>query len=245
MRLIFSSGKCQNDYLRFCIFKKTMLMRRFFTSPLLALIVLSTPLVLAAIFYPGLPDRIPIHFNAGGVADGYGSKSNIFIHTSILFVVGFGVYLLISNLHEIDPKKTAKVSPETHKQLALVIAIFLSLVSTSIVLSMSNHLSNFGVGSTVLPAVGLLLATIGYFMRNIQPNYFIGLRLPWTLEDDENWAATHKLAAKLWIPGGLVIAVVPFLLSFMQALIFTICVTLIMVIIPSIYSFLFFKRKQS
>lgn len=220
-------------------------MRRFFTSPLLALIILAIPLLLAAFFYPGLPATIPVHFNADGVADRFGSKSNIFIHTSILFVVGFGVYMLISNLHKIDPKKTAQVSAETHKKLALIITVFLSLVSTSIVLSMSDRLSNFGVGNIVLPSVGLLMAILGYFMRDIKPNYFIGLRLPWTLEDEANWAATHKLAAKLWIPGGLLMAVLPFILPFMTAFIGFICLTLAIVIIPSIYSFLFFKRKQT
>ncbi|TDO29099.1 SdpI family protein [Sediminibacterium goheungense] len=219
-------------------------MRRIFTSPVLALLLLVAPAILAAILYPGLPETIPIHFNAKGQADGFGPKSSIWIHISILSVVGLGVYLLISNIHKIDPKKTANVSVDTYKTLALAITLFLSIINASIVLYMSDALKNLGIQNIVLPSVGLLLAVIGYFMRNIKPNYFIGLRLPWTLEDDENWAATHQLAAKLWIPGGIIIAVVSFALPFMTAFIITVLFTAIMIIVPAVYSYRFFKHKK-
>jgi uncharacterized membrane protein len=220
-------------------------MRRFFTSPFMALLLLAAPAILAAILYPGLPETIPIHFNAEGQADGFGPKSSIWIHISILSVVGLGVYLLISNIHKIDPKKTANVSVDTYKALALIITLFLSIINTSIVLSMSNTFKSLGIQNIVLPSVGLLLAVIGYFMRNIKPNYFIGLRLPWTLEDDENWAATHQLAAKLWIPGGIMMAIASFVLPFLAALIITLSLTAIMVIIPAVYSYRFFKQKKA
>ncbi len=220
-------------------------MRRFFTSPVMALLLLAAPAILAAILYPGLPETIPIHFNAKGEADGFGPKSSIWIHISILSVVGLGVYLLLSNIHKIDPKKTANVSVDTYKTLALIITLFLSIINISIVLSMSNTFKSLGIQNIILPSVGLLLAVIGYFMRNIKPNYFIGLRLPWTLEDDENWAATHQLAAKLWIPGGIIMAIVSFILPLMAALIITLSLTSIMVIVPAVYSYRFFKRKKA
>lgn len=220
-------------------------MRRFFTSPVLAVALLAVPVILAAVLYPGLPESIPVHFNADGQADKYDHKSSIWVHTSILFVVGFGVYLLLSNIHKIDPKKSASISIDTYKALAMVVVLFLSLINTSMVLSMSNTFENFGVQKVVLPAVGLLIAVMGYFMRNIKPNYFMGLRLPWTLEDENNWAATHQFAAKLWIPAGLLMAVSSFIFPFMTAFIITISVTLVIVIIPAIYSYRFFKRKKA
>ena len=220
-------------------------MRRFFTSPLIALVLLAIPLILVAFLYPGLPETIPVHFNAGGIADKYGSKSSIWIHNSILFAVGISVYLLISNLHKIDPKKTAGVSADTHRALAFVLVLFLSVINTSITLSMSGVFKHFGVEKVVLPATGILIAVMGYFMRNIKPNYFIGLRLPWTLEDENNWAATHRLAAKLWIPAGLIMAFTAIVFPFMTAFIITIAVTMIIVLIPAIYSYRFFKQRKT
>lgn len=220
-------------------------MRRFFTSPLLAIALLLLPAIITAILYGRLPETIPVHFNAEGIADKFGAKSSIWVHVSILFVVGLGVYLLLSNLHKIDPKKSAGVSVETHKAIAIVVVLFISLISTGIVLSMSKTSGNFGIQKIVLPAVGLLITVIGYFMRSIKPNYFIGLRLPWTLEDEENWAVTHQLAAKLWIPAGLLMAVSAIVFPFMTAFFITMTITLIIVIIPAIYSYRFFKNKKA
>jgi uncharacterized membrane protein len=42
-------------------------------------------------------------------------------------------------------------------------------------------------------------------MNNIKPNYFVGIRTPWNLEDPENWRKTHRLGSKLWFFGGLIL----------------------------------------
>lgn len=219
-------------------------MRRFFTSFSFALILIAIPFIFTAIQYSGLPDTIPVHFGPDGKADGFGTKSSIWIHTSILSVIGLGIYLLISNLHKIDPKKSAQVSLETFKSLATLILLFLTIINLSISLSMSNQSLGFGVEKVVLPAVGCLIAVMGYFMRDIKPNYFIGLRLPWTLEDEENWTATHQVASKLWIPAGILMVVASIIFPFMTAFIITIATTLIIVIIPAVFSFRYYRKKQ-
>lgn len=220
-------------------------MRRFFTSPILAITLLAVAPVLAAILYPGLPETIPVHFNASGIADRFGPKSSIWVHISILFVVGIAVYFLIRNIHKIDPKKTANVSIATYESLAMVIAFFLSLTNTSMVLATTNSFNSFSITKVVLPAVGLLITVMGYYIRSIKPNYFIGLRLPWTLEDEDNWTATHQLAAKLWIPAGLLMAATAVVFPFMIAFIVTMALALVIVIIPAIYSYRFFKNKKA
>lgn len=219
-------------------------MRRFFTSIPFAIMLIATPFIFTAFQYSGLPDTIPVHFGADGKADGFGPKSSIWLHTSILSVIGLGVYLLIANLHKIDPKKSAQVSAETFKSLAIIILLFLTIINLSISLSMSNQSLDFGLERIVLPAIGLLISVMGYFMRDIKPNYFIGLRLPWTLEDDENWAATHELAAKLWIPAGLLMVAAAIIFPFKFAFIITITTTLIIVLIPAIFSFRYYRKKQ-
>ena len=127
----------------------------------------------------------------------------------------------------------------------MVIVLFLSVINISITYSAVSYPASFNLTTIVLFAVGLLLSFIGYQMRTIQPNYFIGLRLPWTLEDDENWKATHRLAAQLWVPGGLIIAITPWVLPFFSAFITTIIITGIMVIIPTVFSYRFFRKKQA
>lgn len=219
-------------------------MRRVFTSPLLAVVLIALPFVYLGVQYAGLPETVPVHFNAEGIADQFGAKSSLWLHTSILSTVAIGTYLLIRNLHKIDPKKTAKTSADTLNSLAIVILVFLTVINIMITYSAVNYPAKLSITTVVLPAVGLLLSFLGYQMRTIQPNYFIGLRLPWTLEDDENWAATHQLAARLWIPGGLIIAVTALTLPFFSAFIITMIITAAIVIIPTVFSYLFYRKKQ-
>jgi uncharacterized membrane protein len=68
-------------------------------------------------------------------------------------------------------------------------------------------LSAFGkpvnVGSVVLTATGALFLVLGNFMGKIRPNWFVGIRTPWTLSSKESWTKTHRLAGWVFIAAGL------------------------------------------
>jgi uncharacterized membrane protein len=95
----------------------------------------------------------------------------------------------------------------------------------------------------MFPLMGLLFAFIGNYMNHIKPNYFAGIRLPWTLSSDENWRRTHQLAGKLWFAGGVLIAIAGLVLSSSVAFPFFIAALVIMVLIPVIYSYRLFKQQ--
>jgi uncharacterized membrane protein len=89
-----------------------------------------------------------------------------------------------------------------------------------------------------------LFVFLGNYMPALKPNYFAGIRLPWTLSDDDNWRRTHFLAGKIWFWGGLVFAVLTLFLPSTFAvplMIFSVC---IMVLIPAIYSYRIFRDKS-
>jgi uncharacterized membrane protein len=69
------------------------------------------------------------------------------------------------------------------------------------------------VGRIVPAATLLLLATIGNYSSNLRPNYFVGLRTPWTLESPETWRATHRLGGRLMFFGSVSLLVLQFILS--------------------------------
>lgn len=80
-------------------------------------------------------------------------------------------------------------------------------------------------------------------MRTIQPNYFIGILLPWTLEDETNWRKTHRLGGYTWVAGGLLLILFfPFFETQVYSIIYTIII-FCMVFIPSLYSFYIYKTK--
>jgi len=90
--------------------------------------------------------------------------------------------------------------------------------------------------------MGLLFAVIGNYLHAIRPNYFAGIRLPWTLDNEINWKRTHQLAGKIWFAGGLFITISTVFVPFLYAFKIVFATVIIMVLIPSIYSFWLFKK---
>ena len=91
---------------------------------------------------------------------------------------------------------------------------------------------------------GLLFAVIGNYLPNLKPNYFAGLRLPWTLENADNWRKTHALAGKLWFAGGLFLAAICLFLPTVIAIITFFVVMTVITIIPCVYSYRLYKAQK-
>ena len=208
-----------------------------------ALILIAVPFAYAAYVYPNLPDTIPTHFNIRGEADAYGGKDNIFLVPGIMAIVGLFVFLLLSNIKKIDPKRYKAVDDGLYKKLAFFIVVILSLISFIIIFSASDH--SIDIGKLLLPRLGLAFAGLGWYMPKIHQNYFAGFKLPWTLENEDNWNETHKLAGTIWKYGGFVQAIAALLLPNEAGFIVFISITLIMIIVPTVFSYSMFKRGNA
>jgi uncharacterized membrane protein len=209
----------------------------------LALLLIAAPLVYAAYVYPNLPDTIPTHFNISGEADAYGGKDSIFLGPGIMAVVGIFVFILLSNIKSIDPIRYKSADDGLYKKFALFTVAFLSMISFIIVFSASSHA--IAIGKLLLPALGLFFAGFGWYMPKIHQNYFAGFKLPWTLENENNWNETHKLAGKIWMYGGFAQAVATLFLPNVAGFIVFFSITFIMVIIPTVFSYRMFKRGNT
>ena len=210
---------------------------------LVVVLLLSIPIIYAGIVYDDLPNTIPIHFDLKGNPDGFGSKSSIFLGPFILFAAGLFTFLMISNLSSIDPKKYKQENELLFKKLAFLMVIFLSALGMIIVRS-SVAPGNFLVRNLFL-MLGYLFIAFGYFMPSIGPNYFVGLRLPWTLESADNWKATHKMAGKWWMVGGALQVITGFILPAEAAAISFFIIMALMVAVPTGFSYLKFKKDQT
>jgi uncharacterized membrane protein len=210
---------------------------------LLILLIISIPFVYAAIVYPTLPQTIPTHFGIDGKADGFGSRNSIWTNITISSAIAIGIYLLMRFLPTIDPKKKAGQAPEIYRKIALVVVVFLAGISLMVVRSAKSE--SFEVAKFILPLTGLFFAILGNYMHSIKPNYFVGFRTPWTLENEDNWRKTHQLVSKIWVPGGLLIAIGTFILPMNAALVFLLVLITAMVVIPLVFSYRYFKKHQS
>ena len=209
---------------------------------LIVLLILSIPILYATIVYSDLPEIIPIHFDLEGNPNGFGSRSSIFLGPLILAGAGIFSFFLITNLSSIDPKRYKQENGFLFIKLGFMLVIFLSALGIIIVRS-SVVPGNIMI-KNLFPLLGFLFMGFGYFMPSIGPNYFIGLRLPWTLESAENWNATHKLAGKWWMIGGVLQIISGFILPAEAAAIVFFIIMAIMIAIPTGFSYLKFKRDQ-
>jgi len=210
-------------------------------GPWLVALLIIAPFIYGALIFPQLPSQIPTHFNIEGKADAWGGPSSIFLGPGIMGGVSIFVYVLITNLKTFDPKKYDEANKHLYNNFALLTVVFLSLLSTIIIYS-STHADQTNVGNLILPFVGLSFAGLGWYMPKFKQNYFVGFRLPWTLENETNWDETHKVAGKIWIYGGLFQAILTLILPMKIGIIAFMLAIAIMVIIPSVFSYRLFKN---
>lgn len=206
-------------------------------------LIMAIPAIYLALVWNKLPDQVVMHFDWSGKPDRMGSKQELLKVIIILTAFSPLLYLLLSNIYRIDPKKYAAENKSRLRSLAFGLAVFMSALLCMIIYSSSNGNIRFNTG-LILAGTGVFFAFIGNYMHNIKPNYFAGFRLPWTLENEENWRRTHALAGKLWFGGGLLLAIVCLFLPSKAALVFFIAAMLVMTVIPIVFSYRLFRQQK-
>lgn len=196
------------------------------------------PLAYLAYVWNSLPETIPTHFNAAGEPDGWGSKNTLIYVSAFL---GLGIYLLMSVIPVIDPKKKLGQMGKKYYAIKFIMVAFMSLLACFI--TYSAKAGGFGANMIYL-LIGLLIAVLGNYFPSIKHNYFIGIRTPWTLENEVVWKKTHRLGGKLWVAGGILISILALLFDNMESylIVFMVIVGVIS-LIPLVYSYLEFKKQ--
>lgn len=217
-------------------------MKKLDTTLVAAVLLVLLPPTYLAMVYPSLPNTIPTHFNIEGKADGWGEKTTLVFTCLFMGALSMGLYALLTNISRLDPKKTAGQNPALMKKMGLAVVALLTLVQLSIIESGKGN--SAVIDRLIVPGLGLFFAVMGNFMHSIKPNYFAGFRLPWTLEDPENWRLTHQVASKFWVVGGVLVAVGGSLLPLKWSLVLLFAFSFFMVLVPVVYSYRIFSRKK-
>jgi uncharacterized membrane protein len=173
----------------------------------LEIVLLAAPFVALAIYWDDLPARVPTHWNFRAQIDGWSAKTPgiFFIPLSAL-----GVIVLLHILPWFDPKLRRTRGEESVMPAVLPILriAFLGLLNTIFFVQIAVSLGwNVASGRIMMACLLLFLIVLGNYLGNLQPNYFVGIRTPWTLEDPETWRATHRLGGRLMFFGGLILLV--------------------------------------
>jgi uncharacterized membrane protein len=209
---------------------------------LIVLLALS-PIGYLFITWHSIPEMFVTKFEFNKSFEKVQSRETLLTATIILSVVSALLYLLMRNLKKVDPKVDDATPKSSFHKLGLIITLFLVILNYFFVLSTKNE---WTISTNITVAFfGLLIALIGNYMNNLKPNYIAGIRLPWTLNDHDNWRRTHRLASKLWFTGGFVLIIISFLLPKTILIPAMIILLVVLVIIPSIYSYKIYRSKLS
>ncbi|MES2813147.1 MAG: SdpI family protein [Bacteroidota bacterium] len=195
------------------------------------------PFIYLTFIWNQLPAKVPMHMQLNGEVDRWGNKSELIF--MIFMLTGF-TYLLLRYLPKIDPKQKIQNMGKKFDSLRLMLTIFLSVLAIYILYTIQHQNTK---PTLIFPLVGLLIAFLGNYMKTVKPNYFMGIRTPWTLENETVWKKTHLLGGKLWFVGGLLMTLTFFLEPQLQFYTFMSIVAVIS-IIPMIYSYMEFKKTK-
>lgn len=206
----------------------------------LVVIVAACPLLYLALSWNSVPENVTLQYDFNLQPDKTGHKYIIWLPAGLVAVVSVLIFFLLQYIHHFDPKMKNTPPSSAFSRLALVVLLFMTALNFIIIRS---AIKNTGLQErTIFPLLGLLFAFLGNYMNNIKPNYFAGFRLPWTLSNDYNWRKTHQLAGKIWFWGGLLMAVITFLIPLGSILPVLIIIMLVLILIPSVYSYRLFRQ---
>lgn len=197
------------------------------------------PFIYLAFIWNTLPEKVPTHWNYKGEVDHWGDKFSLL---GMLFMLPVFTYSLMLVIPKIDPKKRISFMRGKYDQLKFIIVLIMSGLAF-VILHITKNQSTASPTLICLP-IGLLFIGLGNYFKVIQPNYFIGIKTPWTLENNEVWKLTHILAGKLWVLGGLIIVVSCLTLPAAINLYVMFSIVAIISITPIVFSYFKFKGLE-
>ena len=202
--------------------------RKFIISSLLT----ASPILLGLALWNRLPHRVPYHWNMAGEVDDWVSRP-VAVFAMPLILLAFQWLCVLGTFA--DPKKE-------HHQEKILHLVFWIIPVLSAVLHVMIYATALGKEvrmEVVMPVfMGLLFAIIGNYLPKCKQNYTIGIKIPWTLNSEENWNKTHRFAGRIWVVCGLVIMLSGFFGGFWVffAAVFP------MVLAPFIYSYVLHRK---
>lgn len=187
--------------------------------------------------FPLLPEIIPTHWGISGKADQFSPKvSGAFLGLWIMI----GVYLMMLAIPKLSPK--SKSIDEFRDSYDLISLIVVGLVGYIQIIALQGAVGSLRVDFAIVLGILVMFGLMGNWMGKIRPNYYMGIRTPWTLESPSVWEKTHRLAGRV-IVGASVIGVLMLLIGVhpMIAVFLVVAAT----IYPAVLSYFIYKREAS
>lgn len=187
--------------------------------------------------YARLPERVPSHWNLQGEVDGWMPRiAGAFLLPAIATVLA----VLHGSVRRVDPRA------ENVDRFAGDWRLILNLVTLFMGVM---HVATLGyalgwpvdVARLSPAAVGLLFVGVGNYLPRTRSNWFMGIRTPWTMDNERVWRATHRLGGRVFVVAGLALVLSALLSTNARAVVLAAAVGSV-VVIPLVYSYVAWRR---
>lgn len=201
---------------------------------IVSFLITAIPLIVGLILWNKLPDKIATNFDWNGNVSGYSSKMFTVLGLPLILITANFVCIIATSA---DPK-IKNISKGLFSVIISIIpvcSLFCSMAIYTYALGYDFNMKN--ITSVML---GVMFVVLGFVLPKCKQNYTVGIKLPWTLHDESNWNSTHHLAGHLWIAGGIIMIIA----GILKLEILYISIVLILAIIPTVYSYVLYRRKS-
>lgn len=184
------------------------------------------PIVYGGLLWQYLPQQLPIHFGIDGQPDQYAPK--------LIAVIGLPVLIITVNYVIIRSMKNKGID---NQKVFTVLIWSLPLLLNVVQIVAFMHALNYhiNIGSVILPVIGLLFIVLGNYLPKTTPNYMVGIRLPETLHNSENWQKTNRLGGFTMVFAGFILLITG-IIGNMIAVIGLIVAMVITILVPAVYA---------
>lgn len=191
------------------------------------------PIVYGGLLWQYLPQQLPIHFGIDGQPDQYAPK--------LIAVIGLPVLIITVNYVIIRSMKNKGID---NQKVFTVLIWSLPLLLNVVQIVTFMHALNYhiNIGSVILPVIGLLFIVLGNYLPKTTPNYMVGIRLPETLHNSENWQKTNRLGGFTMVFAGFILLITG-IIGNMIAVIGLIVAMVITILVPAVYA-IWLARRQ-
>ncbi len=161
--------------------------------------LISLMFLASALIWSSAPEKIPVHWNLKGEVDRYGGKLEGLM---LLPLITAGLSLMLKFIPALDPKKENFAQfGYVYSIIRVAVTVQMAVIHIAILATIRGYTIDMGL--VVSAGAGSLLIVIGNFMGKIRPNWFVGVRTPWTLSSKKSWVKTHRMAGWLFILMGI------------------------------------------
>lgn len=207
------------------------------TSIVTVIVLILLALLASVTLYDRLPDSIPIHWNIRGEADSFGAK--VWAVWLLPGLMALMALLMFAVLPAISPRKFEVETFRSVYDLIVVLMMVLFLVIHLVSLRQGLD-ERFDGARLIVAAMFVFFAVLGNLMGKIRRNFWMGIRVPWTIASERVWNDTHRVAAWIWVATGLLGA----LLAWFGHLFASLALLALAVIVPVAYSYVHYRDLE-